>query len=90
VFGGAAKLAYYFLLALFSLLIFLTSAIGFLPGVQGSLLSGLAKVAPPEAGRRLASERARRLMKSTLLRGGFCERACEQLCVFPIQLEVGC
>lgn len=49
VFGSAAKLAYYFLLALFPLLIFLTSAVGFLPGVQDSLLNGLARVAPPEA-----------------------------------------
>jgi membrane protein len=49
VFGSAATLAYYFLLALFPLLIFLTSAIGFLPGVQDSLLKGLAKVAPADA-----------------------------------------
>ena len=32
VFGDAAKLAYYFLLALFPLLIFLTSAIGLIVG----------------------------------------------------------
>src|SRR4030095_270584 len=49
VFGSAAKLAYFFLLALFPLLIFLTSVVGFLPDVQGSLLDGLARVAPPEA-----------------------------------------
>jgi membrane protein len=49
VFGSAATLAYYFLLALFPLLIFLTSAIGFLPDVQESILNGLARVAPPEA-----------------------------------------
>lgn len=49
VFGSAAQLAYYFLLALFPLLIFLTSAVGFLPGVQDSILNGLARVAPPEA-----------------------------------------
>ncbi len=49
VFGSAAKLAYYFLLALFPLLIFLSSMIGFLPGVQDSLLNGLAGVAPPDA-----------------------------------------
>ena len=49
VFGSAATLAYYFLLALFPLLIFLTSAIGFLPDVQESILKGLARVAPPEA-----------------------------------------
>jgi len=49
VFGSAATLAYYFLLALFPLLIFLTSAVGFLPGVQDSLLNELARVAPPDA-----------------------------------------
>ena len=49
VFGSAAKLAYFFLLALFPLLIFLTSVVGFLPEVQDSLLDGLARVAPPEA-----------------------------------------
>ena len=49
VFGIAAQLAYYFLLALFPLLIFLTSAVGFLPDVQISLVNALAKVAPPEA-----------------------------------------
>jgi len=48
VLGSAARLAYYFLLALFPLLIVLTSAIGFLPGVQDSLLTQLARVAPPE------------------------------------------
>jgi membrane protein len=49
VFGSAATLAYFFLLALFPLLIFLTSAIGFLPGVQDSILDALARVAPPDA-----------------------------------------
>lgn len=49
VFGGAAQLAYYFLFALFPLLIFLTSAIGFLPDVQESLLETLSRVAPPDA-----------------------------------------
>ena len=49
VFGSAATLAYYFLLALFPLLIFLTSAIGFLPDVQDSILNVLARVAPQEA-----------------------------------------
>ena len=49
VFGSAATLAYYFLLALFPLLIFLTSAIGFLPGVQEIIFNGLARVAPAEA-----------------------------------------
>ena len=49
VFGGAATLAFYFLLALFPLLIFLTSAIAFLPGIQDIILSGLARVAPQDA-----------------------------------------
>lgn len=49
VFGGAAQLAYYFLLALFPLLIFLTSAVGFLPDVQNTLLNALARALPPEA-----------------------------------------
>lgn len=49
VFGIAAQLAYYFLLALFPLLIFLTSAVGFLPDVQDNLVNALARVAPPEA-----------------------------------------
>jgi len=47
--GNAAKLGFYFLLSLFPLLIFLTSMIGFLPGVQDSLLDGLSRVVPPEA-----------------------------------------
>ena len=37
VFGDAAKLAYYFLLALFPLLIFLTSAIGMIVGSGTSM-----------------------------------------------------
>lgn len=49
VFGAAAQLSYYFLLALFPLLIFLTSLIGFMPGAQDSLMSGVARVAPPDA-----------------------------------------
>jgi membrane protein len=46
VFGRAAELAYYFLLALFPMLIFMTSLIGFMPEVQQNLLSAVAKVAP--------------------------------------------
>jgi membrane protein len=49
LFGSAAKLAYYSLLALFPLLIFVTSVIGYLPGVQDSLLTGLARVTPRDA-----------------------------------------
>jgi membrane protein len=47
--GSAAELAYYFLLALFPLLIFLTSIIGFLPGVDNRLLIGLERALPPDA-----------------------------------------
>ena len=49
VFGGAAELGYYFMLALFPMLIFLASLVGFLPGAQASILDGLAKVAPADA-----------------------------------------
>src|SRR6185503_6387388 len=49
VVGAAAELSYYFLLALFPLLIFLTSIIGFLPGVDNSLLIALEKALPPDA-----------------------------------------
>src|SRR5947207_2673736 len=47
--GTAAELSYYFLLALFPLLIFLTSIIGFLPGVDNSMLTGLERALPREA-----------------------------------------
>jgi len=53
VFGDADKLAYYFLLALFPLLIFLTSAIGLVigsgTGMRHTLFNYLAKVMPPSA-----------------------------------------
>lgn len=53
VFGRAAQLAYYFLLALFPLLLFLTSVIGLMMGAQTelrqSLFSYLAKVLPSSA-----------------------------------------
>jgi len=53
VFGDAAKLAYYFLLALFPLLIFLTSAIGLMigsgTGMRHTLFNYLAKVMPSSA-----------------------------------------
>jgi len=35
IFGAAAELAYYFMLALFPMLIFLTSLLGFLHGARG-------------------------------------------------------
>jgi membrane protein len=52
-FGDAAKLAYYFLLALFPLLIFLTSAIGLIvgsgTGMRHTLFNYLARVMPSSA-----------------------------------------
>ena len=53
VFGDAAKLAYYFLLALFPLLIFLTSAIGLIvgsgTGMRHALFNYLSQVMPSSA-----------------------------------------
>ncbi|HYP26995.1 MAG TPA: YihY/virulence factor BrkB family protein [Blastocatellia bacterium] len=49
IFGRAAELAYYFLLALFPMLIFLTSLVGFLPGAQEGILDAVAKAAPSDA-----------------------------------------
>lgn len=53
VFGRAAQLSYYFLLALFPLLIFLTSLIGIMLGtgsdLRQNLFSYLAEVMPPSA-----------------------------------------
>ena len=53
VFGDAAKLAYYFLLALFPLLIFLTSAIGLVigsgTGIRHALFNYLSQVMPSSA-----------------------------------------
>ncbi len=53
VFGRAAQLSYYFLLALFPLLIFLTSVIGLVigseTGLSQSLFNYLARVVPPAA-----------------------------------------
>jgi membrane protein len=48
VFGRAAELAYYFLLALFPMLIFLTSLVGFLPGAQENIIGAIGKAAPPQ------------------------------------------
>lgn len=48
VWGSAAQLAYYFLFALFPMLIFLTTLVGFLPDFQQTLLTALAKTLPPE------------------------------------------
>ena len=53
VFGRAAQLSYYFLLALFPLLIFLTSVIGLVigteAGIRENLFSYLSEVMPPAA-----------------------------------------
>lgn len=49
VFGRAAELSYYFLLALFPLLIFLTSVIGFLPGTHSGLVGDVERIVPPDA-----------------------------------------
>jgi membrane protein len=53
VFGGAAQLAYYFLLALFPLLIFVTSGIGLIvgsgTGMRHALFNYLARVMPSSA-----------------------------------------
>ena len=53
VFGKAAELSYYFLLALFPLLIFLTSVIGLVlgsgTGTRHTLFDYLARVVPPSA-----------------------------------------
>jgi membrane protein len=55
ILGHSAELAYYFLLALFPMLIFLTSLVGFLPGLQEAIFTALAKFVPGEA-MRLVSE----------------------------------
>lgn len=49
VFGGAAELAYYFLLALFPMFIFLISLVGFVEGLQAALFESLASVVPGDA-----------------------------------------
>ena len=53
IFGRAAQLSYYFLLALFPLLLFLTSVIGLMlgsgTGLRHSLFNYLGKVLPPSA-----------------------------------------
>src|SRR5689334_2497714 len=53
VFGRAAELSYYFLLALFPLLIFLTSVIGLVfgsgTGTRHQLFNYLARIMPPSA-----------------------------------------
>ena len=59
VFGRAAELSYYFLLALFPFLIFLTSVIGFMLGSDNgprqTLFDYLARVMPPSAYQLISS-----------------------------------
>jgi membrane protein len=55
ILGRAAELAYYFLLALFPMLIFLTSLVGFLPGLREAIFTALGRFVPGEA-MRLVSE----------------------------------
>jgi membrane protein len=55
IFGAAAELGYYFLLALFPMLIFLTSLIGFIPDLQQSIFHEIRRIAPPDA-MRVVSE----------------------------------
>lgn len=49
IFGAAAQLAYYLLLSLFPLLIFVTSLVGFLPSAQQAIMSELTEGMPREA-----------------------------------------
>jgi membrane protein len=49
VFGAAAELAYYFMLALFPMLIFLTSLVSSLAGAREYILGSLSMAMPPDA-----------------------------------------
>jgi len=49
IFGAAAELAYYFMLALFPMLIFLTNLVSSLPGARESILGALYRVMPADA-----------------------------------------
>jgi membrane protein len=49
VFGAAAELAYYFMLALFPMLIFLTSLVSSFSGSRQSILGALSRVMPRDA-----------------------------------------
>jgi membrane protein len=48
VYGASAQLAYYFLLALFPMLIFLTSLVGFLPDAQETIFNAVGRVFPSQ------------------------------------------
>jgi uncharacterized BrkB/YihY/UPF0761 family membrane protein len=60
ILGHAAELAYYFLLALFPMLIFLTSLVGFLPDLQEEIFKALAKFVPGDAMRLVSDTSFRR------------------------------
>ena len=68
VFGRAAELSYYFLLALFPFLIFLTSVIGLIlgsgTGTRHALFDYLGRIMPPSAYQLISTTRCR---KSRLL-----------------------
>jgi membrane protein len=49
VFGAAAELAYYFMLALFPMLIFLTSLVSSFSGARQSIIGALSRVMPGDA-----------------------------------------
>jgi membrane protein len=51
VFGTAAELAYYFLLSMFPLLIFISSVAGFVPALREDIVAGIAKAAPADVAR---------------------------------------
>lgn len=64
IFGAAAQLGFYFLLALFPMLIFLTSLIGFIPDVQRDIVVVLVRIVPREA-RQLVGEMMRDIVSNT-------------------------
>src|ERR1043165_8149376 len=63
IFGHAAELAYYLLLALFPMLIFLSSLVGFLPGAQERIFQALGDVLPGDA-MRLVHETIRDVVQN--------------------------
>ncbi|HEY9434444.1 MAG TPA: YihY/virulence factor BrkB family protein [Blastocatellia bacterium] len=66
ILGHAAELAYYFLLALFPMLIFLTSLVGFLPSLREAIFTALARFVPGDAMRLMSDT----LSDATRHRGG--------------------
>jgi len=63
VFGASAQLAYYLMLALFPMLIFLTSLVAYIPGIQDNILEAIARIAPDDA-IRLVRETLADIVKS--------------------------